>query len=247
VSEIQHILLSLLLIFVMALIIGRWRVGKWMPAEWRVIPAFDRLSHAVQRAIERGRALHLALGRGALWSSTATDSLAGVEALRSIAEHLSLVGQMPLVTTGDATLQLLAEDSVHRIGCRNKAGFSQAKPDVRWLTATPAAYAAGVMDILKDDTVEANAMIGFFGTEYLLMGEPGAQRAAVQVGGASEPTVLPFVLATSRAALLGEELYAVGAYLAHNPWHAGSLWAQDVVRWLIVLLVLVAVMVNTLV
>jgi hypothetical protein len=245
VNETQRVLLGLLLVFIAAWVVGRRRAGRWLPDEWRAIPAFERLPSAIQRVVEQGRALHITLGRGSLWSGVAMDSLAGIEVLKFIARRLRLTGQMPLVTTGDATLHLLAEDQVHRLGCGQASGLSQAKPDVRWLTATPPAYATGVMGILAHEPVEVNVMTGFFGAEYLLMGEAGAQRVAVPLGGASEPGVLPFVFATSRAALLGEELYAAGAYLAHQPWHLGSLWAQDVVRWLIVLALIVAVLVNT--
>ncbi|MGQ9501952.1 MAG: DUF6754 domain-containing protein [Anaerolineae bacterium] len=245
-NEAQRILLGLLLVFIATLIVGRYRSSRWLPAEWRAISFFDRLHAAIQRAVEQGRTLHITLGRGSLWSGTAMDSLASTEVLTAVTKHLSLTGQMPLVTTGDATLHLLAEDRVHRIKRSLTTGLSQAKPDVRWLTATPAAYAAGVMDILAREPVEVNVMTGFFGAEYLLMGEAGIQRVGVQLGGASEPAVLPFVIATSRAALLGEELYTAGAYLAYKPWHLGSLWAQDMLRWLIALSVLIVVIVNTL-
>lgn len=245
-NETQRVLLALLLVFIGALVIGRRRTDKWLPAEWRTIFAFDRLQHAIQRAVEQGRAFHITLGRGSLWSGTAMDSLASMEVLTPVAKRLSLTGQTPLVTTGDATLHLLAEDQVHRVKRGFATGLSQTKPDVRWLTATPAAYAAGVMGMLAREPVEVNVMAGFFGAEYLLMAEAGIQRVGVQLGGASEPAVLPFVVTTSRAALLGEELYASGAYLAHKPWHLGSLWAQDTLRWLIVLSVLVVVMMNTL-
>jgi len=246
VNETQRVLLALLLVFIGALVVGRRRTSRWLPTEWRTISAFDRLHSVVQRAVEQGRALHITLGRGSLWSGTAMDSLAGVEVLGPVTKHLGLTGRMPLVTTGDATLHLLAEDQVHRVRRSLATGLWQAKPDVRWLTATPAAYAAGVMGMLARQPVEVNVMAGFFGAEYLLMGEAGIQHVGVQLGGASEPAVLPFVVTTSRAALLGEELYAAGAYLAHKPWHLGSLWAQDMLRWLIVLLVLVVVMMNTL-
>ena len=245
-SETQRILLGLLLVFVAALLIGRRRVGKWHPAEWRTISAFDRLHYAIQRAIEQGRALHITLGRGNLWGGSAMDSLAGLEVLTAVAKRLGLAGQMPLVTSGDATLHLLADGQVEHIRQDFATGLPQAKPDVRWLTATPAAYATGVMGVLARESAVVNVMTGFFGAEYLLMGEAGAQRAGIQLGGASEPTVLPFVAATSQASLLGEDMYAAGAYLAHKPWHFSSLWAQDVLRWLIALLVLAIVIVNTL-
>ncbi|MCS7260633.1 MAG: hypothetical protein NZ765_07620 [Anaerolineae bacterium] len=245
-NETQRILLGWLLIFIALLVVGRQRAGRWLPAEWRTILAFERLHDAVRRAVEQGRALHITLGRGGLWSGMAMDSLASVEVLMPVTKLLSWTGQMPLVTSGDATLHLLAEDQVHRVRRSQAIGLSQAKPDVRWLTATPAVYAAGVMGILAREPVEVNVMAGFFGAEYLLMGEAGVQRVGTQLGGASELSTLPFVVATSRAALLGEELYAAGAYLAHKPWHLGSLWAQDGLRWLIMLGILAGVIVNTL-
>lgn len=245
-NETQRILLGGLLVFIAALMVGRRRMGRWLPTEWRIIPAFDLLHDAIRRAVEQGRALHITLGRGSLWGGMAMDSLASVEVLTQATKQLSWTGQMPLVTTGDATLHLLAEDQVHRVRRSQASGLSQAQPDVRWLTATPAAYAVGVMGILAREPVEVNVMTGFFGAEYLLMGEAGVQRVGVQLGGAGEPTALPFVVTTSQAALLGEELYVAGAYLAHKPWHLGSLWAQDMLRWLITLLAFVGVTVNTL-
>lgn len=244
-NEAQRVLFGGLLALIAALVVGRWRTGKWLPAEWRTIPAFDRLHDAVRHAVEQGRALHMTLGRGSLWGGAAMDSLASVEVLTPVTRHLSWTGQMPIVTSGDATLHILAEDHVQHIRRDQASGLSQAPPDVRWLTATPAAYAAGVMGILAREAVGVTVMTGFFGAEYLLVGEAGVQRAEVPLGGASDPTVLPFVVTTSQAALLGEELYAAGAYLAHKPWHLGSLWAQDTLRWLIALLILIGVAVNT--
>jgi hypothetical protein len=38
--------------------------------------------------------------------------------------------------------------------------------------------------------------------------------------------------------LIGEELYAVGAYLKTGPIHIASLRAQDLLRWVIILAIL---------
>jgi hypothetical protein len=117
--------------------------------------------------------------------------------------------------------------------------------DVRWLSPEPAAYAAGVMGILGAERVEANVMVGAFGDEYLLMGEAANRHRCQHLGGVSDPAVLPFVYATAQQALIGEDMYAAGAYLNRKPWHLASLRGQDALRWGIVLAIIGAVAINT--
>ena len=99
----------------------------------------------------------------------------------------------------------------------------------------PTAYAAGVMGLLDRQPFSANVMIGAFGDEYLLMGETGARKGMHQVVGAADPRTLPFVYATAEEALIGEEMFAGGAYTAGRPVQIASLVAEDWIRWLVVL------------
>ncbi len=94
------------------------------------------------------------------------------------------------------------------------------------------------MSMFGVDKVESAALIGNFGDEYLLLGEAATQNDIAQIGGASHPNTLPFVYASTPNALLGEEIYAAGAYLQKNPAHIGSLLAQDTMRWIIVAIML---------
>ena len=105
---------------------------------------------------------------------------------------------------------------------------------VRLIAPQPVAYAAGVMDLLEREDLAANVMIGSFGDEFLLMGEMGAKKRLTQIGGAVDPRTLPFIFASMDHALLGEEIFAAGAYLSGRPAHIGSLRTQDWIRWLIV-------------
>jgi hypothetical protein len=101
------------------------------------------------------------------------------------------------------------------------------------------------MDILAHEKLIANVMVGAFGDEYLLIGETGAQRGLEQVVGASRPEVLPFVYATAAQPLIGEEMYAAGAYLSNKPAHLGSLLAQDSVRLILTIILILAILVVT--
>jgi hypothetical protein len=99
------------------------------------------------------------------------------------------------------------------------------------------------MNILNIDPVEGNVMVGSFGDEYLLMGETSARRGITHVGGTSNPNTLPFIYASAQETLLGEEIYAAGAYLQKRPAHLGSLAAQDLMRWLVGLFILAGIVI----
>ena len=45
--------------------------------------------------------------------------------------------------------------------------------------------------------------------------------------------------AAAQDPLVGEELFAAGAYVGAGPWHDASLNVQDVLRWLIILAILI--------
>jgi hypothetical protein len=244
-SEAQWILLVLLLAFVVTLLLGRRGMRRGFVPDLRPIAGFNLLRGAMQRAIETGRAVHVSLGLGGAHTSLLADSLAGLEVLESLSDQSAVVGISPIVTVADATLLPMAQDVVRRPSQSGISGTSRLAPDVRWLSPEPAAYAAGVMGILGAERVEANVMVGTFGSEYLLMGEAADRHHCQQVGGVSDPTVLPFVYATAQQALIGEDMYAAGAYLARKPWHLASLWGQDVLRWAIVLAIVAAVAINT--
>ena len=117
---------------------------------------------------------------------------------------------------------------------------------VRFLAPDSVAYAVGVMTALRQEPVASHTMAGSFGEEYLLMGETGKARGVEQIAGASDPQVLPFQYATGDELLMGEELYAGGAYLARLPWHLASLVAEDWFRTLLILAILAGIILKTL-
>ena len=55
----------------------------------------------------------------------------------------------------------------------------------------------------------------------------------------------PFMLATSDRVLLGEELYAAGAYLNREPAQVASLYVQDVLRGLAIVAIVIGILFKT--
>jgi hypothetical protein len=235
-----------LITFLPAMALVGWWARRGYTPDLRPIRAFDALRGLTARAIEAGRALHVSLGVGGVAGEAAGDSLAGLKVLEYLADQSAAAGVPAVVSVADPTLLPVAQEVVRRPYGADREGAAEAGRHVRWIAPQPAAYAAGVMGILGGEGVDANVMVGAFGDEYLLMGEAAVRRNIATVAGASDPNVLPFVFATADEMLMGEDMYAAGAYLSGEPWHIGSLLAQDLMRWIIVLVVIAAVIIHTL-
>ncbi len=212
----------------------------------RAIPAYDSLKKLLSRAAETGQAVHVSVGTGGVSSTQTADTLAGLYALEFLADRAANSDIPPLVTVTEPTALPTVLDQLRRAyerqGYPDEFRFDQARFIAPPVNGSAVPYAVGVMDILNHEPVTANVMLGSFGDEYLLMTEPGAQRDFYQVGGTSNQLVLPFVYLTMTEPILGEEIYAAGAYLLERVGHYTSLIAQDVFRVLIVVLVVVVVL-----
>ncbi|MBN1994908.1 MAG: hypothetical protein JW953_19595 [Anaerolineae bacterium] len=234
--------MALLLIFAGLLFYFTGRLTAGRSPALRRIHAFEALKGFTGRAIEAGRALHLSVGVGSVANQSTADSLAGLTVLDYLAEQGATTGVPPIVSMADPTVMLFAQNALRAAHADDPEVAEEAYRQIRWIAPQPAAYAAGVMSLMNIDETEANVLVGKFGDEYLLMGETAARRGSGHIGGTSDPNTLPFIYASAEETLLGEEIYAAGAYLQQRPFHISSLVAQDTMRWLILLFILTGIL-----
>ena len=103
---------------------------------------------------------------------------------------------------------------------------------------SPFAYAAGTIPISRDDNISANIIIGDLGPEAALVAE-GADRQDTSLISASDNlTAQSIFYAASQDPLIGEELFASGAYVGAGLSHEASLNVQDVLRWILIVAIL---------
>ena len=243
VPQEHLLLLAFLLAFGLVLWLAHRQRRGDLGSTFRDIPAFNSLRRSLSRSVESGHPIHLGLGVGGVSTDLAADSLAALEIVDAVAQGSSSADRLPIITLADPTLLPLVQDRVRAAaGTRDVRGQAE---NVHWVGPSPAAYAAGVMGALGSEVFETSVLAGVFGDEYLLMGGAGEQCRTQQIGAVSDPVVLPFVYATADELLIGEELYAAGAYLSEKPWHLASLRAQDWMRWALVLVIVTMVVANT--
>lgn len=246
IEPLEALMLLVLLVFLAFLLLAHRRVRLGFRPTLRPLPGFALLDGFVGKAVETGGMLHISMGAKGIGGTSTADTMAGLMALERLAEQAVATGLKLVVTVADPSLLPIAQDTLRR--AYERRGYLQGYDplQVRYIAPDAIAYAAGVTGVLERGGVVANAMIGGFGDEFLLMGESGARRGVQQVGGASSPETLPFVYVSMDEPLLGEEIYAGGAYLSSKPSHLGSLLAQDWLRSAIILAIILGVLIRTL-
>lgn len=226
----------LILAAVLLLALTLWR--RRTPASFRVIEAYERLNRSVGLAVENGSRLHISLGRGNLFTARGGSALAGLAMLRRLAERTSVSDRPPVVTSGDASLAILSQDTLQS-GYRAAGAEEQYRFSTGRLTGlTPFSYAAGALPTIHDENVSANIILGDLGTEAALLTEASDRENANLIAASDNLSAQSVFYASSQEPLIGEELFAAGAYVGAGASHDASLNVQDILRWLIILAII---------
>jgi hypothetical protein len=221
-------------------------IHRRSPFSFRSIRAFFRVRRAASMVVEDGTRLHVSLGSASVLTPAGASALAGLALLRRLGEITSLSDRPPLATTGSGELNLLAQDTLRTAHEAVAVDEIFDMDNARLTGFTPLSYAAGVMPSVRDEKISTNVLIGNFGPEVGLLVE-ASDRQNVPVIAASDSLPAQAVLyAASPEPLIGEELFAAGAYLQAGATHSASLVAQDILRWLIIVALIIAAVLGAL-
>lgn len=204
----------------------------------RDIPSFYRLKGAIELAVEDGSRIHIAIGRGDITSPQAGAALVALSILQQVSRIASEGDNPPVATAGDGVLMILAQDTIRSTYQEMGMSPSYSNDLGRMAGVTPFSYAAGTMPLIIDEEVSATIMAGTFSNEAALITSAGERRQSLTIAGTDSIPGQAILYATANEPLIGEELYAGGAYIGGEPLHVASLHAQDVIRWIIVVLLI---------
>jgi hypothetical protein len=190
----------------------------------RRIAGLNAIDEAVGRATELGRKVLYIPGSASIDDNQTIASLA---VLQHVARLTSRYGTDLDVPNKDPLTFASARETV-------KEGYlEEGRPDlynesiVHYVTYDQFAYTASVSGIMVRERPAANFLIGAFHAESLLLAETGQSCGAIQIAGTAEVAQLPFFVCACDYTLIGEELYAAGAYLSRDPAMLGSIKGQD--------------------
>ncbi len=230
--------LAFLLFFLLFIYIAFIEVRLRGKPNLRPLPALDFLKGTFHKAIESGRPLHISSGTGTLGDKDTAETRAGL----SLLEYTQKQGSqyhVPVTSTFFHPAPMLsAYDFRRKTGARG--GY------IYFIAPEKGVYAAGAAEVLKNEKPILHIAVGPFGYEFLILSEMANHQGIDQVAGSTDPAVLPFVYTSTDHNLLGEEVFAAGAYLSREPQALAGIIAQDVMRFILICGIALGVILKTL-
>ena len=212
----------------------------------RPIAAYKKIEKEINVSVEDGTQLHISLGRGGIIGPDSAAGFAGLSILKQVIEKSSMCDHPPVASTGNPVLSILAQDTILGSSKAISLADQRSNPSGELIGVTPFSYAAGSLTTIRDDNVSANIHTGWYGNEIIWLTTAGERQSSPTIAGTAQLPAQAVIYASASDPLIGEELYAGGAYLGAGKMHEASITAQDVLRWIIIALILGSVLLNLL-
>jgi len=183
------------------------------------------------------------------------SGLAGVSSISTIASMLVLghlarrtaAYETPLLVPCNDPLVMAAEREIMREAYLEGGRPEAFRPeDIFFVTDSQFGYVAAVDGMIMRDRPAACFYMGYFYAEALVLAETGNIAGCVQIAGTDADTQLPFFITACDYTLMGEELYAAGAYLSRHPMLVAQLKGQDIGKTLLAALLALGMILATL-
>lgn len=220
-------------------------IGRRWPVVFRPLPGLDALGEAIERAVEDGKRVHLSLGTGSVIGADSAPALAGLATLSKIARTTSMSDKPVVATAGDGAMALLAQDTLRTAYVDAGARGRYQPTSGRLLAPSPLSYVATLPTMIDTEEVSVHLLAGAFGVEGGLAADFGEREGALVLAGTDDVQSQALLYATARHPLIGEEIFAMPAYLDVGGLHDASLRSQDIVRFLVVAAILVGTVLRT--
>lgn len=234
-------MLILLLTMVVSVIVTQFVRRRRNLYALRDIAAYRAIPLAVGEAIEANRPVHVSFGGAGLGGDSTLLTLASAELFFQVAERAAIGGIPPILTVSNPTALPLGQDTLRR-AYQSRGQISNFRHgSARWYPAgnRSLAFAAALTATLGDDRVSSNILVGSFGSELALVAEAAARRDHSLIATSDQLQGQAIAYAFTDQPLIGEELFTAGAYLGKSASQTASLVTQDVLRWLLVLVILI--------
>jgi hypothetical protein len=236
-----NVLLTLAVFFCFLLyFISRAKKGKSLFI--RRIAGLDAIEEAVGRATEMGRPILYIPG---IDDMDNIQTVASMIILGNVAKMAARYETPLIVPICRPFVVPVAEESVQQGYLAAGKPDAYDKNSVRYISDEQFAYTAGVNGIMLRDRPAANLMFGSFFAESLIMAETGFSTGAIQVAGTANIHQLPFFVVACDYTIIGEELYAVSAYLSKEPKLLGTLKGSDLAKLIIMIMLILGAVLMT--
>lgn len=208
----------------------------------RRIPGLDAIDDAIGRATEMGKPLLYVTG---LNSISSISTIASLSIFGYVVKKLASYGTRMLVPCFDPIVMVVAKEIAKNSYLQAGRPDLYREQDIYFVTDDQFGYVTAVNATMVEKQTATNLYLGYFMAESLLLAETGAANKSIQIAGTDATTQLPFFIVTCDYTLIGEELYAAGAYISKEPVLMSTLKVQDIFKIVIFTALLVEAIFNS--
>jgi hypothetical protein len=217
------------------------RRGK--PLFIRRIAGLDAIDEAIGRCTEMGKPTLYIPGISTI-QDVATIASLGI--LGQVAKKIAQYQTRIIVPNRDPIVFPVTQDVVKEAFLEAGYPHNYRGDDIYFVTNDQFAYAAAVCGTMVRERPGATLLLGMFFAESLVLAETGASVGAIQIAGTDAISQLPFFVTACDYTIIGEELYAAGAYIGREPTLLGTLKGQDVFKMICIGVISLGVLFMTL-
>ncbi len=209
----------------------------------RRIAGLNAVEEAIGRATEMARPLLYTPGWGGDIQRPTT--IASMNILAQVAEKTAQYDCRLVFPTHDPVIMSVAQEVVREAYARTGFPDRYRADDITYVTSSQFGYAAAVDGMITRLKPASIFLLGTFEAESLILAETGHSVGAIQIAGTDSTIQLSFFIVACDYTLIGEELFAASGYLSQDPSILASVRAQDIMKLLIIVMLVVAAVWST--
>jgi hypothetical protein len=220
------------IVVILALIFARRRDMYIRP-----IAGLQAVDDAIGRATEMGKPLLFVSGLTGIGD---VPTIAAMLILGHLARRAAPYETPILAPCNDPMVMSVTREIVRESYTEAGRPDAYQPENIYFVTDSQFGYVAAVDGLMLREKPAANFYMGYFFAESLILAETGNEAGAIQIAGTDADTQLPFFITSCDYTLMGEELYAAGAYLSRDPVLLAQLKGQDIGKAIIGLMLIVS-------
>lgn len=204
----------------------------------RPLPAVTRFKQAIAESVEAGTRIHIVLGHVDFLSPSNASAFVGLNLLDRIALVSVMADRFPVASSGNGTVSILSQSIFRHALLQTSVDPSSQADQGRMVGPTPFSYAAGALELINRENVYTNLFIGHFGSEVALLAVSSERNNATTLGVSDALTGQAVLYLTADIPLIGEELFALPAYVSQGKTNFACVRVQDTLRWLFIIILI---------